>query len=129
MECATVYCDLDECCTILNKSKPKARKRHRCTECRRIIEPGETYLRETTVFDGKVETWKTCIDCKSIRDNLFSGGFFYGEIKYMLRDHVGVCHGDISETILATLTPGARAMVCEMIEEVWENAWDMESDE
>ena len=71
MECATVSCDIDECSLLLRSRTPKARFPHRCNECKRIISPGETYLVEVIKFDGTVETWKTCSDCKSIRDNFF----------------------------------------------------------
>jgi len=128
MDCATVFCEVDECCTTLNVTRPVARKEHKCHECKMIIARGEQYLSETTVFEGKVETWKTCANCESIRKNLFTAGFYYGEIKYMLREHVRDCHGEISESVLSILTPGARAMVCDMIAEVWEDAFDLDEE-
>ena len=126
MECATVHCDIEDYCTMLNVTRPKARKEHKCHECKRIISTGEKYLSETTLCEGKVETWKTCADCESIRKHLFAEGFYYGEIKFMLREHVRDCSGEMSESILSALTPCARAMVCAMIEEVWEDAFDLE---
>ena len=34
----------------------------------------------------------------------------------MLEEHINQSYGDISETCIAGLTPGARDMVCRMIE-------------
>ena len=120
MECSTVYCDPDEFCLILDNSMRTARKEHKCGECRRIIAPKEKYRSETTLFDGKIEWQKTCVDCISVIDEFFKAGYFYGETKWMLRDHIGEVGGDVSESCLASLTPGARAMVCQIIEETWE---------
>lgn len=36
-----------------SSSKPRARKKHKCTECGRAIYPGEQYLLETGVSDKK----------------------------------------------------------------------------
>lgn len=128
MDCATIYCDPDETCTVLSKTTPIARKEHKCTECRRKITVGEYYLREVTVFDGKVETWKTCMDCESIRDNFFKDGFFYGETKAMLHEYVREGSGDVPESCMISLTYGARSMVCEMVEEEWAEAEEEQND-
>lgn len=117
MECATVSCDIDECALLLRSSTPKARSPHRCHECKRIIIPGETYLVEVVKFDVTVETWKTCTDCQSIRANFFKDGWFYGETKIMLKEHIWEFFGDVSESCIASLTTGARNMVCDLIQE------------
>lgn len=48
------------------KSQPKARKRHRCCECRGWIEPGEKYHVFSGVWDSP-GTYKTCADCQALR--------------------------------------------------------------
>lgn len=126
MECSTVYCDVDECCTLLSSTRPLARKEHKCYECKRVINKGEKYLREVTLFDGIVETWKTCVDCESLRSNFFSRGYYFGDIIYMLREHINDSGGDVSEKCISGLTPGAQGVVCEMIEDCWEDADDDE---
>jgi hypothetical protein len=127
MECSTVYCDGDEYCIILNETRRKARKTHKCTECRREILRGEKYLDERILFEGTVETYKTCDDCKSIRDHFFTDGWMYGEIRYMLREHISYSEGDVSESCISGLTPGAQAVVCDLIEKC--NREDEEDDE
>jgi hypothetical protein len=47
---------------------PKARKPHRCEECRRIIAAGERYERFSGKFDGSLFCLKTCAECAEIRD-------------------------------------------------------------
>jgi hypothetical protein len=43
----------------------KARTQHRCSDCGRIIEPGETYRRGVG-FDGTAWTWKDCAHCEAV---------------------------------------------------------------
>jgi len=119
MECATVACDVDEWCTVLEEKQPTARKPHKCRECKETIATGEKYNLEVTLFDGKITRYKTCLDCMSIRNEFFKEGFFYGETRWMLENHIKDCFGDISETTIKGLTPGAREVVCEMIENCW----------
>jgi hypothetical protein len=56
------YCDYEPA-TVYIKRQRKARKRHRCYECRRWIEPGETYENLFAVWDGDAKTVKTCSHC------------------------------------------------------------------
>lgn len=48
----------------------KARKEHKCCECRRIIQPGDMYQRAEGCWDGHFETFKTCVRCARLRDKL-----------------------------------------------------------
>lgn len=124
MECSTVYCDIDETALVLSIKTPTAKKKeHICRECRRVIKLGEKYLIENLVFDGEFSNYITCLDCKSIRDEFFTGGWYWGEILWMLHDHIYDSGGDVSEECLCKLTPVARARVCDMVE----RAWDEES--
>lgn len=59
-----LYVDDDER-THLDSGQRKARKPHQCKECKRTIDPGETY-RYWTVIDhdyGEIETEKMCAHC------------------------------------------------------------------
>lgn len=71
--------DSDGHCTVLHSRQQRARLRHRCTECRRDIEPGETYLAERTVFDGDAMSHKICVHCQRVRAYLVNhcGGWVY----------------------------------------------------
>lgn len=58
-------CDLEQPSTFRTTDR-KARKWHRCSECRCWIEPGETYLEIFGVWDGDARTYRRCIDCQDI---------------------------------------------------------------
>lgn len=48
---------------LLSETRPKASKRYWCDWCTTVIEPGETYYRQTTAHDGTVGTWRECVAC------------------------------------------------------------------
>lgn len=55
-----------------------ARKQHRCCECGRVIEVGEHYQHVAGAWDRKVSTYKTCQQCKEIRESFACGeGFLF----------------------------------------------------
>ena len=62
--------DSDGNCILLHSRQKRARLRHRCTECRRDVEPGETYLAERTIFDGDAMSHKICAHCQRVRNYL-----------------------------------------------------------
>ena len=47
-------------------TRPRARKDHVCSDCGRIIGPGETYRRCVGFRDGTAWTWKDCAHCEAI---------------------------------------------------------------
>ena len=71
--------------------KPVAKREHRCDECRRAIQPGESYLREGGLsYDGGGwETYKTCRHCDAARRWLVivCGGAIFSEVLEELREH------------------------------------------
>ena len=56
------FCDL-EMPTAQRVKERKARREHRCTECRGTIKPGEHYRIITTLAEGHWMTDKQCPDC------------------------------------------------------------------
>jgi hypothetical protein len=50
------------------ETKRKARKQHRCRECRNLIEPGQTYTHHSSLYDGHVSTHKTCQKCDRVEE-------------------------------------------------------------
>lgn len=105
--------------TLLSKKVVTARKPHKCGECRDTISPGEKYECYTGVSDGYFFTAKTCLDCLSLRKAFFCNGYIFEGMIEELEEHVRECGGDISESVIAGLTPGARETLCGMIEELW----------
>ncbi len=47
-------------------TRPRARTPHTCNLCVRVIQPGETYERQTNLFDGRIYTFKTCAHCQQL---------------------------------------------------------------
>lgn len=120
MECACIDAAEDgDRATMLKDEKRVARKPHDCIECGRMIERGEKYRFEVSVFDGKVSTHKTCIDCDSLR-SAFLCSWYWGYIREAIRNTIFDNGCDISESKIAELTEPARTVVCEWIEECWE---------
>lgn len=48
----------------------RARKRHRCCECRGWIEAGEKYEYASGIWDGEPNDYKTCFGCAQLRKEL-----------------------------------------------------------
>jgi len=117
MECACVNVDVDDYADLISDTTPTARKVFKCHECKEGITPGQQYRREVTVYDGRLETNRTCLDCISIRNAFFCGGWYWGDILDSLKEAIWDSDGQISESCIASLTPGARERVCRMIDE------------
>lgn len=103
-----------------------ARKDHKCCECERIIKIAEKYEILKGKWDAKIETYKTCLDCLSLRKAFFCYGFPLEDLKTMVSEHISDSLGEISSDCIAQLTPTAREWVCEKIEECWERYYDDE---
>lgn len=92
--------DVDDPCILLNRQRPRARKQHKCIECRQLIQPGEIYERDTTIFEGDISVYKTCLICVCIRSELLICGWHYGD---MWNDiHEAHCEDEDDECICPT---------------------------
>jgi hypothetical protein len=96
-----------------------ARKSCTCGECGRTIQSHETYEHSRQKYDGNWYLNKTCADCLSIRESFFCNGWLFGSVLDDLREHINELHGEIASECLVPLTPRAREVVCDMIEEAW----------
>lgn len=83
MDC---YCDYGVP-DFYTKSRPIARKKHKCDECGSTIWPGDRYEKVAGKWD-EFQTFKTCVHCLAVRDVLeanmecfcWSHGGFWEEI-------------------------------------------------
>lgn len=60
------YIDLDVA-EVWSETKRRARKEHKCSCCRRAIQPGESYLVHFSILDGYKTTGKCCAECERDR--------------------------------------------------------------
>lgn len=119
--CSCVYIDHGEGPTFHSVETRTAKKQHHCDECHRAISPGGKYERTFGVWDGRHDTYRTCAECASIRDTFFCDGFIYGEVLWHLREHLCDNDGNVSTDCMMSLSPAARARVCDMIQEIWDD--------
>lgn len=125
---------------VFEANDRKARKVHKCVECRREIQIGETYLEEAGLWEGEWSRFKTCRDCESIRRTFFKGfsyfwfpvdlkgfstknphgfGFGYTWLLADLKEYIRETYGDVPPECIRNLTKPARDRACDMIEEQW----------
>jgi len=53
------------------ETRPKAKKEHRCCECKRVIHVGDEYVRAYGKWDGVCEAFKTCLHCENLRKLMY----------------------------------------------------------
>lgn len=131
MDCACVYVGDWEAFDDGGESLQVAGIERRCCECAREIALGERYERAWGgYFDDDenlrdVHNYETCIDCTSIRRSFFCDGWVYEFVWEFLEEHlaevVGYHGGGVSSDCLISLTPHARAKVCDLIESIWDS--------
>jgi hypothetical protein len=81
----------DGCVTTIEDGKYlRARAQHKCRECHRVIEAGESYHREVYLWESKFNVHKTCAHCMVVRGWLRDecGGWLYGDVEEDAREHV-----------------------------------------
>ena len=59
------FCSCDgESADVYSTKRVRARKQHKCSECKEVIEPGETYKRDSYLMDGSWSHLKICEYCE-----------------------------------------------------------------
>ena len=81
---------------MLSEADPVARLPHKCRECRRDIAAGERYHVDRYLWEGKLDTHKTCAHCMVARQwlNDECGGWLFGAVEEDIREHAH--NGDYS---------------------------------
>jgi len=118
VECSCTI-DIDHDCgsSCCKERIRTARKKHRCGECLKDINPGDKYEYVSGIWDGVPHSYKTCLDCKSVRD-VFFDGWSYTQIWDDFHDNFDP--DSIPEKCIAALIPTARDKVCQWIEDSWD---------
>lgn len=78
--CCPLSGDPDDGPSCHTKTTPKARREHKCCECGEMIPIGVHYERMTGVWDGRPDTFKTCMSCCEIREHFGCDGWTYGQL-------------------------------------------------
>ena len=75
---------------VYHSRNPKARKRHKCSECSRVIEVGETYRVTEGLYDGVWSMNKVCAHCSVPASWLAEncGGYMDGGVYEDIAEHV-----------------------------------------
>jgi hypothetical protein len=63
-------CSDFEAPAVFEEITRRSRKRHRCCECKGLIEPGHYYWESRGLWDGKWGTFRTCGSCFVLGRNL-----------------------------------------------------------
>lgn len=81
--------DFAEGFTVSRTVQRRARQRHECAECRRIIEPGETYRYSTGLYDGRWDDHVMCAHCHAVSSWLVvtCGGWLWNGVLEDLEEH------------------------------------------
>jgi len=74
---------------ISETHRPKARKQYTCCECGRAIVPGERHERTRGLWEGRWETYRTCVPCVALRHELTGGKGFTFETLADVADFYG----------------------------------------
>lgn len=75
--------------TISSCKLVKARRQHTCCECGDPIQPGQTYELVKGLWDGRWDTFKTCIGCTRIREDLCPHGWLHGGLAEQVQECLG----------------------------------------
>lgn len=122
--CGCIYVDCDEEVAVYWSKLQRARKIHKCHECGRPIVRGEEYEYAATCYEGRWDKHKTCADCLSVRTVFFCHGWEFSRIWEYLDEHIQATDGQISSDCILALTPHAREIVLDIIDNYWEDTND-----
>jgi hypothetical protein len=128
-DCACVWVPDYDPAEIYWRKIRTARKPKNCEECRREIAPGERYEHVQMRYEDDWSSFATCLDCVSIRESFFCDGWLHGSMLDDLAEHLYNVNGEVASKCISPLTPGARDLVCDMVEDVWARVYDDEEDE
>ena len=119
--CAVDICDYDcEPVVCLTHGVRKAKKTHKCRDCGRDINKGETYNYTKYLFDGKWFNDKACSDCQSAIDRFFPHGG-YRELWMEIAEEVSSVEGEIPESCISELSLSAREKLCDIMDEYFDS--------
>lgn len=86
-ECScTIEVDPDDCPRVFQSKVIRARKSHRCCECKEVIPVGDTYEYASGIWEDGPNSFHTCMPCKRIRDDRCGTDFIFGNLYHALAE-------------------------------------------
>lgn len=82
---------------VFSEKHPTARKIYKCCECGGEIKPGQKYHKETGLWEGTWETFRTCEPCVRIRDKYCPHGYIYETLVETLCECLGFDYRECPE--------------------------------
>ncbi len=82
-------CDFDPP-TIYEAKTVKARKAHKCCECRKPIEKGQMYIRHKGLWEGRFDEYKWCMICDGLQKKYKVTCFCFGQLHEAIQEEHGV---------------------------------------
>jgi hypothetical protein len=113
--CVCAYVYPDNPAEFVSERVVVAKKKHKCSECRREISIGEPYEYTFGVWDGDPGVYKTCNDCLSVRSVFFCDGWQYERVWDLTYETLNESSIPLGQ--LDALTPSAREKVIAYIDE------------
>lgn len=95
----------------------KARKKHRCCECCRDIQPGEVYTACVGLCDHGWCTNKVCTDCWSVVVAYFHNGIVFESMWEYLNEHIRECVPYTAFRLHPGLTRVAKEKILYLVQE------------
>lgn len=88
MVCCPLGGGEDGALVVLSDGVVRARKEHKCGECREPIQTGTKHERTVGKWEDEIATYRTCLSCVEIRNHFACGsGWFYGEVWSQLEEN------------------------------------------
>jgi hypothetical protein len=102
---------------FLNERIVRARKAHKCEECRKTINPGEEYEYTTGKYDGAFFVVKTCSVCLELRSR-FRVSYLSGDLLHELHECF-LATKDLNLGCLDDLSQQTVQVIADMLEKIW----------
>ena len=119
MKCSCICVDSSDGPEAFKSVDPVAHKEHTCCECKRTILIGEKYRKESGIWEGRPNRYKTCPDCLSVRNEFFCEGYMYQEMWEYVEEYLREANGMFSTDCIMALTPPARDKVFKILDEIY----------
>lgn len=86
-----VYMGEGEGAEVASSRVIRARKPQTCCECNDPIRPGDQYEFTSGRWDGAWSSFRTCSQCREIRDRFACDGYIYGRLWEAIREGMFPC--------------------------------------